>query len=365
MYVLISTKRPTVIEPVAHTVRCHQHDQRQSRRDDERLADVQYVQRHLHAYRSPFIPRQSTVVARRLMRLVAEILHRLEVQQAVERLGGGVVVVLVHRAPRPHAPAGEAHGEADIADHGDERHRGEPPVEQAPDDRGDQQQLDQCRHHVEHREPQHGLDAGGAAIDRTRQCAGLAIQMEAQAQRMQMAERAQRRDTHRALLHGREQRITQLPKSGGRDAQQAIADDQPQRHRQHRGAILRRQRIDDAAIDDRHVHRRDLGQHQHHCRRHDAHPRAGIVGRPQIWQQRTNRAHGGALRTWQNRRGNLAWRGYASSPGMWHGFRRFERRYHGGPGDRRLPAPRSRMQQRAPPRRAAAVPYRRRRVSAG
>src|SRR5271154_5630224 len=46
--------------------------------------------------------------------------------------------------------------------------------------------------------------------------------------------------------------------------------------------------------------------------------------------------------------------------GMWHGFRRFERRYHGGPGDRRLPAPRSRMQQRAPPWLAAAVPYRHR-----
>ena len=272
----------------------------------QRLADVQHVQRHLHAHRGAFVARQRRVVARRLMRLVAEILHRLEVQQAVERLGGGVVVVLVHRAPRAHAPAGEARGEADIADHGSEGHRGEPPVEQVPDDRGDHQQLDQRRHHVEHREPQHRLDAGGAAVDRTRQRAGLPIEMEAQAQRMQMAEGAQCRDAHRALLHLGEQRIAQFAERGGADAQPAIGEHQRQRHIQHGAAVLRRQRIDHAAIDDRHVDGGELGQHQQRHGRHHADPGAGIARRPQIGQQRANRRNAGALCTWQNDGGCLA-----------------------------------------------------------
>ena len=55
-----------------HLARGHQHDQRQPRGDDERLADVQHIERHLHAHRGALVACQRRVVARRLVRLVAE-----------------------------------------------------------------------------------------------------------------------------------------------------------------------------------------------------------------------------------------------------------------------------------------------------
>ena len=62
---------------------------------------------------------------------------------------------------------GEAHGEAGIEGDGAERDRSKAPVEQMPDDRGDQQQFDDRWHHIEHSQAQHRLDALRAAVDRT------------------------------------------------------------------------------------------------------------------------------------------------------------------------------------------------------
>ncbi len=279
----------------AHLACRHQHDQREAESDDEGLADVQQVQRHLHAHRGAFVARERRVVARHLVRLVAEILHRLVVQQAVERLGAGVVVGVVHRAADARAPGGEAHGEAGVAHHRGKRDRGEAPVEQAPDDRGDQQQLDHRRHHVEHRETQHRLDALRAAIDRTGQRTGLAVEMKAQAERVQMLEGAPRGGADGALLHLGEQRIAQLAERGGADAQQAVADHQPQRDGEQGRVVLRRQRIDDAAVDHRHSDGRELGEQQQAHRENDAGPGAGVALGPEIRQQRANRRHAGTL----------------------------------------------------------------------
>ena len=57
------------------------------------------------------------VEAPRLMRFIVEIFHRLEIEQAVHRLGVGVGVGLVHLAAELDAPAGDREGEPDIGDH--------------------------------------------------------------------------------------------------------------------------------------------------------------------------------------------------------------------------------------------------------
>ncbi len=64
-----------------------------------------------------------------------------------------------------------------------------------------------------------------AAVDRARQAAGLAVEMEAQADSACRCWKVRSAaDAHRALLHLGEQRVAQLAEPGGADAQQAVAD---------------------------------------------------------------------------------------------------------------------------------------------
>ena len=164
------------------------------------------------------------------MLLIAEILDRFVVDQAVERLGGGIIVGVVHGPAIAAAAAGKNGGEADIDDDrqaGDDRIA---PVEHVPDDGGDHHQFQRRRHDVEDREAQHRLHAQHAAVDDPRQAAGLAVEMKAQADRMQMAEGAQRQQPNGALLHRGEQGVADLAKAGGADAYRAIGQDQCNRN---------------------------------------------------------------------------------------------------------------------------------------
>ena len=222
------------------------------------------------------------------MRLVAEILDRLVVEQGVDGLGPCLVVVVVHRAPDAHPHVGEPQGKAQIRADRDEGQQRETPVEHRPQDAGDHDHLDQRRHHVEHRQPQHGLDALRAAVDDARQPPRLPVQMEPQRQRVQVLEDLQRHLPRRALLHGSKHRVAQFPKSLGGDAQAAVRDDQCDRNHQRRVAF-RRERINRTAIHDGHIDRGALGQDQEHRGHDDPHPRPRIVPGPKIWQERSDR----------------------------------------------------------------------------
>ena len=113
--------------------------------------------------------------------------------------------------------------------------------------------------------------------------------MEAQAERVQMLEGAPRRGADCPLLHLGEQRVPQFAERGGADAQQAVADHQAQRDGEQRCVVLGRQRIDDAAIDDRHGDRRELGHQQQAHGEDHAGLGARVVLGPKIWQQRAYR----------------------------------------------------------------------------
>ena len=67
-----------------HAARRHQHDHAEADRDDDLLAQVQHVQRHLAAHRGALVAGQCMVETVCLVALVAEIFDRLEVQQAVD-----------------------------------------------------------------------------------------------------------------------------------------------------------------------------------------------------------------------------------------------------------------------------------------
>ena len=103
------------------------------------------------------------------------------------------------------------------------------------------------------------MHAACAALDVARHAAGLALQVKAQAQRVQMAEHFQRNAPRRAFGGLGKHQLTQLGEQRGREAQQAVSQQQRHRHHQHRFRIagLEAQRIDQVFQQQRHA---DIGQ---------------------------------------------------------------------------------------------------------
>jgi hypothetical protein len=83
--------------------------------------------------------------------------------------------------------------------------------------------------------------------------------VEAQRQRVQVAEHAQGDGAHGALGHAREQEFAQLGEDGGGQAQHAVGDQRAERQHQQR---LRVRRIDGQLVDQPFHHQRhaDVGQ---------------------------------------------------------------------------------------------------------
>ncbi len=100
-----------------------------------------------------------------------------------------------------------------------------------------------------------------------------------------MLKRAQRNAPHCALLHRSENRVPQFGEAGGGNAQQAVGDDKGDRNGDKVGVVLRRQRIDRAAVDDRHVHRGHFGEHEASYGEQNAHVRAHVALGPEIRKQ--------------------------------------------------------------------------------
>ncbi len=272
----------------AHPLRRQQHDRRQPDGDDRRLTQVQHVQRHLALHCGLFIARQRCIETCRFVPLVAEILHGLVVEQAVDGAGACLVVGVVHRAADPHTDIGEAQRETEIGTDRRQRQQREPPVEQAPDDGGDHQHLEHSRDDVEDRQPQNCLNAGGAAIDDARQTTGLAVEMKTQRQSVQVLEGLQRQFAGGALLHRSEDGVTQFTKSLGTDTQQPVRDDQCGGNGQHAArqrVAFWRQHVNRAAIHDRHQDGGAFGQDQEYRRDDDPAAAGGLVLRPQVRQQ--------------------------------------------------------------------------------
>ena len=168
----------------------HHHDDREPHRDDRRLADVQKRERHLALDRGALVAREGLFVAPRLVRLVAEILDRLVVEQAVDRLGIRLLVALVHPATVFRAPLGDGEGEGDVARDGDEGDEGEPEIEEHPQHAADEADLDEGRQDVEEHEAERELDPRRPPLDRAHHAAGAAVEMEAKRQAVEMHEGA-------------------------------------------------------------------------------------------------------------------------------------------------------------------------------
>ena len=89
--------------------------------EDHRLAEVEEAERGPDADGRALVVRHRRVEALGLHLLVGEVLHRLEVEQAVDRLGVGVGVALVHVAADRDAPVRGLDGEPEVEPDGDDQ----------------------------------------------------------------------------------------------------------------------------------------------------------------------------------------------------------------------------------------------------
>ncbi|MPM25386.1 hypothetical protein SDC9_71877 [bioreactor metagenome] len=277
-----------------HLERGHHHHRDKSRGDDQRLAEVQEGKALPGLHRGLLITCHRGVVPFGLAGLGAEILHRLEVQQAVDRLLVRRGVGVVHLAPDRHAPFGHLEGEGDIGPDRDHHHRGIAPVEEHREEDGDEGQLEDQRPDREQHEAQQELDALHAALDDPAQPAGLAGDVVAHRQRVDVAEGLERERAQRALRHPHEDRITQLAKAHRAKPRQPV--DHRQRHRaqgQQQPLVTCRAReaVDRGLVDERRRDRDHLGHDEKHHRDQHALLHPGVIGRPQIGQHRAQRAH--------------------------------------------------------------------------
>jgi hypothetical protein len=127
-----------------------------------------------------FQPLEALVVPARLPLLVAEVLHRLVVEEAVDRARVGLAVEVVHRAPEMRAPFRDHHGERDVDRERAGGDRGERPVVARDQDRHHERDLDERGQDREQRVADERGDASLTALDIAREPARLPVQMESQ-----------------------------------------------------------------------------------------------------------------------------------------------------------------------------------------
>ena len=199
----------------------HQHRDH-AEGEDDRLAGVEHRQRDVSLDAESLVARHRTVVARRLARLGAEILDRLEIEQAVDRLGVGVGVAFVHRAANADAPVGGDRRVDEIDEHRDGDRQHVAPVERVKKRRRDQHELYGGGHRHQHRGAHNRLDRVAPALEHARQAAGLALKVEAQRELVKMDKHFIGEPAHRIHRHCGEQRVAPLLGQRHQDAHHAI-----------------------------------------------------------------------------------------------------------------------------------------------
>ena len=163
------------------------------------------------------------------MGFVIEIFDRFVIDQAVDGLGVGFVIALVHFAAEFHPPFGHDQGKGDINHDGHKRDQRKPEIIQRPQNGRDHENFKQGRQDVEQHEGQQEFNPLDPTFNCTRKPAHLAIQMKPQGQTMQVLKHAQRRCPNGALCHLGKDRVTQFAKGRYQNTHQAIANNQRDR----------------------------------------------------------------------------------------------------------------------------------------
>ena len=267
-------------------------------------------------HRGAFVSAQRLVEPPRLVRLVAEVLDGLEVEQAVDGLGARAPVFPVHLPAELQPPLGHRHGIGDVEDHHRDGGERDGRVEHVPQDDEHQAQLDHGGDDREQAEAQQALDGPGAALDRQRQPSRLPPEVEAHRERVEVAEHFQRDGADGPLRDVDEDGVAGLVERQGEDPRRAVGEDEGQRHGDEdvgvagavagngaggrggvacEGSLARgggipreggREGVHGPPVEHRDVHRRHLRRHQRGEREQHPQPQRRRTGRPEIGQQR-------------------------------------------------------------------------------
>ena len=140
------------------------------------------------------------------------------------------------------------------------------------------------------------FDGCPPALHHAAEAAGLALQMEAQRESVQMLERLVGKAANGVLPDPREQHVADLRQHHHHHAPAAIGHDHHDRHQSERGldggSIRRREPIDGMLIGKRRDHRDQLRQHQDHAGQHHAAAQVRPILRP---YERQQPAHDGGM----------------------------------------------------------------------
>jgi len=249
--------------------------------NDQLLPGIEQAQRALALEGGAAVALQALVIALGLELLVVEVLDGLVVQQRVDGAAVCGRVQLVHLAAELGAPFGHGHGERDVEHQRDDGDPGKPDIELHRQQGQHQRDLDQRGDDAVERIRDQRMHAARAAFDVARHAAGLALQVKAQAQCVQMPEHFQRDAAGSAFGGLGEDQFAQLGKQRGGQAQQPVGDDQRHRHHQHRlqhcrGALdrvapaVRAHGVDQCLEQQGHAHIGHLGGHHEGQRREHA-----------------------------------------------------------------------------------------------
>ena len=200
-------------------------------------------------------------------------------------------VGLVHPAAELGAPLGDRDGEDDVAGDADEGDERIPAPEQRPQDAADEQDFQQRRQNVEQHEAEEEVDALGAALDRPADGAGAPVEVEPQAQRVQVLEGSEAGGTDRPLRHLGEHRVSEFAERLREHARDAVGDDQHHRDGGDLAELVGRESVDDELVQRRDGDVHPLGGDQEEDGRRHPSTEFRLSGRPQIRQQRDDGTH--------------------------------------------------------------------------
>ena len=190
------------------------------------MTKVQRRKRQSGAHRKSFIGRHRGVIARGLAPFGVEIFDGFKVQQTVDGLLVGIGVLIIHLTTNFHPPFGQleriGHINRDCRHHDDHIL---PAEIQREDHRNHGQFQDQRPDRQQHKAQQkiHTFDA---AFDDPAKTSGLAGDVIAHRQTVNMGERLQSQLAQRALAHAHENRIAQFAKRHCQQPRHAISNRQ-------------------------------------------------------------------------------------------------------------------------------------------
>ncbi len=188
------------------------HHQRDTAGDDQRLAEIEPGQRDLAPDLRYFPFLHLFVITGPLPGFVVEVFYRLEIDQAIDGTDIGRRIELIHRAAQVRAPVADDDGEDDVGDERDEGDQAEIPGIAIEQNTEHQRDLEQRRQDRIQRVGDQRTDRAGAAFDVAGESPGLAFEMEAQGERVQMLEDLQGDGAHRLLGDPGEKDLAQLGK---------------------------------------------------------------------------------------------------------------------------------------------------------